>query len=1410
MKYNSYGLMSAISLLFLQIYAQEADAQTYNTNLPAPYEEPGGNSVRSADAIFGEEVIDPFTGGLKIVTTDLIVPSNGGLDLKVVRSYQSFQKVTGVLNQPLRDYQLGRTATGIGWDLHFGRLWIGPGLAAPQLGATNATNGCRAINVTSKDNPVLELPDGSRHLFAASDSAETGYAYISSDRWILRCLPTAQDIHSNGGAIAVSPEGIKYTLNFFHRVSNQPLGTPYYQSNSNYAFHVTKIEHPNGTSITVNYVAKASSYYTSISTVTHSEGQSITFSYDNVSSMSAAHLRSFTQAGRTWTFNYTGATNPSDSEYLQSVIRPDGRQTVYEYNVKTSSTSAPQDGVFSLRKITTPLNGTVDYFYVQKTFPTRDVQNVEPHYVVSKKEVRRLTGAVDTWTYNYRPSTATTQQSDFTDVSGPTNCVTYEHYVGQASGTAWKLGVLSSKSVSAPNSSSSTVTCSASYVRRETNSWLGFLIASQDRFRSPNIVSDPQTNAPRLSQVAIIQNGSTYATQFNTPDAYGNAQQIVETGSTTSSNGSSSSISRTTNYTYFTDASAWIIHRLKDETVVSAGPTYATPASSPAMSNYVVGRTFYTSGSKLGLVQAETRAGVTTTFDYNTTSTNGGTLSTATDANSYVTTYSSYKRSVPQTVSRAIDASNTKTINRSINDSGTTAWEQDGEGKQTSYAYNGINQLSGVTTARTDDNDVVITRSTGNTSDIITRSTYKEERLYDGFGTLVQTNWFDTSISASTPRIFQKTDYDAESRPIRHYLPNLSGAAQTNYQSIQYDALNRPTVVTQPDGTTIRYNYLGSNQTCVTDERGFQTLYYYRSFGDPSKQELVRIRADAGATPNPNLNTCIGSGTHQVTYIDRNLIGQTLSIQQEGVTRTFKYNSKFFLFEEDHPELGAVVYTHDNVGNVLSRRVGSSGLTTFVLDRLYRTDFVNYPDGLNVDFDYYKNDRLKVATKGNTRWDYLYDLNNNLKQEKLALTAPTFTSARTYQFDYTYDGRDAEQTLSYPSGLKLDYMPDIFGRPSRVNATQGGTVIAGFASNVIYFPNGQINSIALPNGLTTSYGQDGRLRLSTFVTSGTINGSAQQLVNRLYQYDGANNVSSITDYKSGSNTKTMGYDGLGRLVTANGSWGAGSVSYYSNNNIWTKSFGSDSLTFNYDPSNRLASVSGTTPLSFAYDVYGNMTSTGRATFGNFQFDDDSLLRWVKNLNGTNKIEYAYDGNRHAALERYVDNWSVKYKAHGVSGALLFEEDVSNFISKDYIYVKDQLIATRSLCTGTQDSDGDGIRDCVEFRNGLNKSSAADAGLDADNDGLSNLVEMQAATNIYSADTDADGLTDGYEWARGLNALVSDSSIDSDGDGLTNLQEAQLGTNPLKTDTDGDGIPDNQDPKPLFNPALIPIIQFLLQ
>lgn len=131
--------------------------------------------------------------------------------------------------------------------------------------------------------------------------------------------------------------------------------------------------------------------------------------------------------------------------------------------------------------------------------------------------------------------------------------------------------------------------------------------------------------------------------------------------------------------------------------------------------------------------------------------------------------------------------------------------------------------------------------------------------------------------------------------------------------------------------------------------------------------------------------------------------------------------------------------------------------------------------------------------------------------------------------------------------------------------------------------------------------------------------------------------------------------------------------------------------------------------------------------------------------------------------------------------------------------------------GTPDADSDGMPDAWETANSFNPNSAADAALDADSDGLSNLREYLAHTLPRDSDSDDDGVSDGVEinyasdplsaaskpagftftgnladldgnglsdaWTLWAGGLARNPAADSDGDGLTNQEESEAGTNP---------------------------------
>jgi YD repeat-containing protein len=655
--------------------------------------------------------------------------------------------------------------------------------------------------------------------------------------------------------------------------------------------------------------------------------------------------------------------------------------------------------------------------------------------------------------------------------------------------------------------------------------------------------------------------------------------------------------SRSTTVSYFNSTSKWIIGFVDDES--RTGGQNVT-------------RSYDSDGNLTGIC----RDSVCNGYGYDAS----GNVTRMTNPRGIDTTYGSYYRGTPQSETRPAGVS----VSRNVNSAGNITSETIG-GQQFSYGYDDINRVTSI--GYPVGSDVSI--SYGSSSKTATRGTLTESTSYNGYGYVTGVTLGGISTSYSVDPLGRRT---FESNP-----------GSTSGTSFRYDILDRITGMTLPGGATRSMSHGGASTT-VTDERDFATTYSYRSYGDPNVRHLIGINA-------PQQDTTIGRNS-------RDLIS---SVAQGSFTRTYGYNTQYYLTSIVDPETGTTEYGRDGNGNMTSRKVGGSGSTTYTYDGLDRQTGVAYPGGPTITKTYNGRGKLLSVTGGQGSRGYSYDANDNLSSETLTIDGRTFTA------NYGYTSLDHLASITYPkTGRVVSYAPNALGRPTQVS---------GFATSLSYFDSGQLYRITYNGGGTATYEQNARLWPTGFVA---VKGSTH--IDSAYAYDDTGNITAINDSVDNSFDRTLGYDGIGRLTSAAGPWGAGSFTYDGVGNITQKVLGGQTTSYSYNStSNLLASLSGARVASFTYGDYASISSDGANTY---TYNGVPNLTCVNCADPVKKIEYRYDGtNMRTAKEQ---NDVTTYEFHNARGQLLLEyTPTSNDRTVEHIYLGDKRIAQETNDTTTE-------------------------------------------------------------------------------------------------------------------------------
>lgn len=570
------------------------------------------------------------------------------------------------------------------------------------------------------------------------------------------------------------------------------------------------------------------------------------------------------------------------------------------------------------------------------------------------------------------------------------------------------------------------------------------------------------------------------------------------------------------------------------------------------------------------------------------------------------TTYFSYWRGIPRTESRPEGV----TITRQVDDAGNVTSESDGEFNWT-YGYDGIGRLTSIGFPSGADATVGWTAN----SRSLTRGAFNETTAFDAFGRVTSVNREGVTVTSR---------YDASGRKAFESLP---GSASGN--TYTYDALGRVKTVASPAGTRT-YAYSAGSVT-IANERGYSTRYDYDRYGDPDEGYLVQIGAPLAAAS---------------VVMSRNPIGILLSATQNGVTRTYGRDPSFFLTSINEPESGTTTFGRDGVGNMTSKTSGGQTMT-YGYDGLNRLTSFSGP-GISATLAYDRRGKVKSVSNGAGSRTYAYDNNGNLIEDRLSIDGQLFVVG------YGYDTIDGLSSVTYPmSKGTVTHAPNGLGRPTQA---------APYVTSIAHHPSGNLSTMQYANGVSQTFGENSRQLPSSIASSFGLALS--------YNYDPAGNVDLITDSQVASESRNFDYDGIDRLTTANGPWGAGRVDYNGSGNITRQQFGTYAIDYTYSQ-NRLVSLTGSRTRTYSYDSRGNTASNGESTF---TFDAVSQVSCA-NCGTPSEIQYQYDGQGRRLSEQ--KNGRKTYFVQAPHGDLQFEYSPNGKLWTKHAYVHGKRVATET-------------------------------------------------------------------------------------------------------------------------------------
>jgi RHS repeat-associated protein len=1096
----------------------------------------------------------------------------------------------------------------------------------------------------------------------AQPSTGGPYPVLTKAHWDLSCINLASG-GSGEGFLAHAPDGTIYQ---FDRMVSQPYATT---QGAVLASRVDLWILPSQVTDRfgnwVKYAYDSSDPWRVLS-ITSSDGREITFTY-----YSGTHrVYQMSDGTRTWTYAY------ASSGTLQSVSLPDGSSWQFaltaleptyvreqEDDLVCNGPGASDPNTY-LGTITHP-SGAVGTFTLHDTWHGRTnngglpphcagsdpLPNYYANYSLISKELSGPGMPNMTWTYAYSaPFGAWGPCNPCNGTKTVTIVDSLNNQTVNTYGTDFRIdeGLLLDSTVSTHGVSGSTVrdTSYAYAASGPPPAGAPYTSAypSNIGYNAPGADWSAISFTPQYQQI-ISQQGATFKETITAFDDLARATALTRS--------SSLGYSKSESTAYFDQTSLWVLGQVESETIagLTASSTTYDPATALPQATYAFGK-----------------------LQYQYTHNADGTLATRSDGLSHKTTLSSYMRGLPQLIQYA-DASAVSAV---VNNIGTIDSAKNEAGTQWTYTYDAMGRLKSATPPQGDpvvyntQNLVFVPVSTAEYGipanhwrQTITLGNSTTINYFDGRWRKVLTYTADTANPSATER-FQSFDYDAYNRVTFTSYPVRSIGSITDItlgHHTTYDPLGRVTGTMQDSelGTlTTTTSYLTGFQTQFKDALGNLTTSGYQAFDDPDEAKLTSSTLPAGVTLS----------------IQRDVFGKALSITRSGTyngsgvsaTRSYVFDTNQLLCKTVEPETGATIQELDAANNIAWKAAGQSytststcdqasvpaaAKVTFAYDPRNRVTSITYGDGSpSVSRSYTADGKPYVVSADGSIWTYTYNNRRLLSQENLLYQSTNFT------IKHGFDANGHVASLTYPdsTATTVAYNPNALGEP---------TTVGSAATGVSYAPDGSIAGFTYGNGIVHSQIENTRDLPYQNIDAGVLSDQ--------YAYDQRGSVTAITDNLGGNNSRTFGYDGLGRLITAGAHniWGDnGGYTYDPLDNMRTSVIGSRNSTHNYNAAtNQLTSIvnsSGTT--SYQFDPRGNATSKGSQQF---VFD---LGNRIKSATGVDTFHYDGWFRRTNVVRSDGTNQVWVYDSAGQLLYLAQSGGTGGSQTVDYLYLGQRLVA----------------------------------------------------------------------------------------------------------------------------------------